>query len=72
MAVSRGLYRLTNLPELSDSDLVSVATRIPRAVICLVSALACHEITTEIPHEVSISLPRTVKRPRLDCPPLCV
>ncbi|MGE0133444.1 MAG: type IV toxin-antitoxin system AbiEi family antitoxin domain-containing protein [Blastocatellales bacterium] len=70
--VSRGLYRLADLPELSDPDLVSVATRIPQAVVCLVSALAFHEITTEIPHEVSIALPRTVKRPRLDYPPLRV
>jgi predicted transcriptional regulator of viral defense system len=41
-------------------------------VIRLVSALAFHEISTEIPHEVSIALPRTVKRPRLDYPPLRV
>jgi predicted transcriptional regulator of viral defense system len=70
VTVSRGLYRLADLPELSDPDLVSVAARIPQAVICLISALAIHEITTEIPHEVSIALPRTVKRPRLDHPPL--
>jgi len=60
------------LPELSDPDLVSVATRVPQAVICLISALAFHEITTEIPHEISIALPRTVKRPRLGHPPLRV
>ncbi len=72
VTVSRGLYRLADLPELSDPDLVSVATRIPQAVICLISALAFHEITTEIPHEVSIALPRTVNRPRLDYPPLRV
>jgi len=72
VAISRGLYRLADLPELSDPDLVSVATRVPQAVICLISALAFHEITTEIPHEVSIALPRTVKRPRLDHPPLRV
>jgi len=72
VTVSRGLYRLADLPELSDPDLVSVATRIPQAVVCLISALAFHEITTEIPHEVSIALPRTVKRPRLDYPPLRV
>ena len=72
VTVSRGLYRLADLPELSDPDLVSVAARIPQAVICLISALAFHEITTEIPHEVSIALPRAVKRPRLDHPPLRV
>jgi predicted transcriptional regulator of viral defense system len=72
VTVSRGLYRLADLPELSDPDLISVARRIPRAVICLVSALAFHEITTEIPHEVAIALPRTMKKPRLDYPPLRV
>jgi predicted transcriptional regulator of viral defense system len=72
VTVSRGLYRLADLPELSDPDLVSVATRIPQAAVCLISALAFHEITTEIPHDVSIALPRTVKRPRLDYPPLRV
>src|SRR5262245_43752213 len=72
VTVSRGLYRLADLPELSNPDLVSVAARIPQAVICLISALAFHEITTEIPHEISIALPRTVKKPRLDYPPLRV
>ena len=72
VAVSRGLYRLADLPEFSEPDMIPVATRIPQAVICLISALALHEITTEIPHEVSIALPRTVKRPRLDYPPLRV
>ncbi len=72
MTVSRGLYRLADLPDLSEPDLIPVATRIPQAVICLVSALAFHEITTEIPHEVFIALPRQVKRPRLDYPPLRV
>src|SRR6266536_3192016 len=51
VTVSRGLYRLADLPELSDPDLVSVAARIPQAVICLISALAFHEITTEIPQQ---------------------
>src|SRR5215470_15346204 len=68
VAISRGLYRLADLPELSDPDLVSVATRVPQAVICLISVLFNDKTTTEIPHEVSIAVPRTVKRPRLDHP----
>lgn len=72
VTVSKGLYRLAELPELAEPDLIPVATRITQAVICLISALAFHEITTEIPHEVFIALPRTVKRPRLDYPPLRV
>ena len=70
--VSRGVYRLADLPPLAEPDLVTVATRFPKAVIALVSALHFHGLTTEIPHEVSIALPRGTVQPRLDWPPLRV
>jgi len=70
--LSRGLYRLADLPPLADPDLVTVATRIPEAVIAVVSALHVHGLTTEIPHEVSIALPGGTARPRVDWPPLRV
>ena len=68
--ISRGVYRLADLPPLSDPDLVSVATRIPAGVICLISALAFHRLTREIPHYVYLALPRGDRPPRLDHPPL--
>lgn len=67
--VSRGLYRLAALPELSNPDLAAVASRVPLAVICLISALAFHELTTQIPHQVDVAVPRGTKQPRLDFPP---
>jgi predicted transcriptional regulator of viral defense system len=70
--LSRGLYRLAGLPALSNPDLVTVALKIPTGVICLISALAYHEITTQIPHEVHIALPRGTEPPRLKHPPLRV
>lgn len=70
--VSRGVYRLSLLPGLAHPDIVAVALRVPRAVVCLISALAYHEATTEVPHEVQIALPRGTKTPRLDHPPLRV
>ena len=70
--LSRGLYRLAELPPLSDPDLVTVALKVPQAVICLVSALAFHELTTQIPHAVDVALPSGAERPRLDYPPLRV
>ena len=45
---------------------------VPKAVIALLSALYFHRITTEIPHDVSIALPRGTARPRLAWPPLSV
>lgn len=67
-----GLYRLADLPPLSSPDLVVVALRVPDSVICMVSALAFHDLTTEIPHAVDVALQKGSRRPRLDHPPLRV
>jgi len=68
--LSRGLYRLAELPPLSNPDLVTVALKVPQAVVCLISALAFHELTTQIPHVVDVALRTRAERPRLDYPPL--
>jgi predicted transcriptional regulator of viral defense system len=68
--LARGLYRLTDLPPLSNPDLVIVARKLPQAAICLVSALAFHELTTQVPHAVDVALPNRAERPALDYPPL--
>jgi len=70
--VTRGVFRLSSLPLLSNPDLVTVVLRVPKAVVCLVSALAHHGVTTQIPHEVQIALPRGTKKPKLDYPPIQV
>lgn len=57
---------------MSNVDIATVAARIPRAVVCLVSALAFHDITTQIPHAVSIALEKGAEQPRLEYPPLVV
>lgn len=72
VALSRGLYRLTELPPLANPDLVTVARKIPQAIVCLVSALAFHGMTTQVPHAVDIALPPRVERPALAYPPLRV
>lgn len=68
--LNRGLYRLTDLPPLGNPDLVTVALKVPSGIICLISALAYHEITTQIPHEVYIALERGAEPPRLGHPPI--
>lgn len=70
--ISRGLYRLTDMPPASDPDLMIVAHRLPRAVVCLGSALAFHDITTEIPRAVSIAVHRDTRIPKLESPPIQV
>jgi len=68
--VSRGVYRLAELPPISNPDLVTVSLRFPKAVICLISALAYHDITTQIPHNVSVAVPRGSRLPSLEYPPI--
>ena len=68
--LDRGLYRLADLPPLSDPDLVPVARKIPKGVICLISALHFHNITTQIPPAVSIAVKRGTEPPRLNFPPI--
>ena len=70
LALNRGLYRLADLPPLGNPDLATIAVCLPSAVICLVSALSFHGITTQIPHQVDIALPRGTKSPKLTFPPL--
>lgn len=70
--LSRGLYRLADLPPLANPDLVIVANRIPQAVVCLVSALAFHDLTTQVPHAIDVALPSGSALPGLDYPLLRV
>jgi predicted transcriptional regulator of viral defense system len=70
--LERGVYALADAVEAADPDLIVVAVRIPKGVLCLLSALAFHEITTQLPHEVHVALPRGTKTPRLKRPPLRV
>jgi len=59
-------------PPLTHPDWVAVASRIPRAVICLISALAHHELTTQVPHNVEIALPSHAQVPRVQGIPVRV
>ena len=68
--LGRGLYRLAEEPPLANPDLVSVALKVPQGVICLVSALSFHELTSQIPHEVYVALQRGAAAPRIQHPPV--
>jgi predicted transcriptional regulator of viral defense system len=68
--LSRGVYRKADAAETGHLDLLAVAHRAPRAVVCLLSALALHELTDEIPTAVQIAVPRGTHRPHIDYPPV--
>lgn len=61
--IGRGLYRKA-AAELADLDLLEVAERAPRATICLLSALARHDLTDAIPSRYDIALARGAWHPR--------
>ena len=68
--ISRGLFRLAELPPFGNPDLVTVALKIRNGVICLISALAFHELTTQVPHEVYVAVKQGSEPPRLPYPPV--
>ena len=68
--LERGLYRLADIAPLSNPDLVPVALKIPKGVVCLISALSFHKLTTQLPHEVYVALPKNAEPPRLSHPPV--
>lgn len=65
--VSRGIYRIVELPPILNPDLVTVPLRVLESVICLMSALAFHKITTQIPHKVYIAISRRLRVPSPPC-----
>ena len=67
--ISRGTYRLPGRPQ-ENPDMVNVASRVPKGVVCLISALAYHGITTQVPREVYLAAARGTEMPRLDYPPI--
>lgn len=67
--VTRGVYRLGSLDPLAHPDLVTVAARVQQGVVCLLSALSFHELTTQVPHTIDVALERGTTKPRLDYPP---
>lgn len=71
--LSRGLYRPADFPPLGSPDLVIVAKRIPEGVICLISALYFHGLTTQVPHAVYLAVKAGARRPkRIEHPPVQV
>ena len=68
--VTRGLYSLPDGPITEHHSLIEVCRRVPKAVVCLLSALQFHEIGTQLPFEVWIALPEATQTPTLDSPAL--
>src|SRR3972149_1472870 len=62
--VGRGLYRLAEADVTENVSLAEVAKAVPGGVICLLTALAFHELTTQLPHKVWIAVDRKARKPK--------
>jgi predicted transcriptional regulator of viral defense system len=70
LQLSRGLYQLPDASPDVNHALAEAAKRVPRGVVCLVSALAFHELTDTIPSRVWMAISPKDRRPRTTHPPL--
>src|SRR5262245_15410777 len=66
--VDRGVYRLPDAPVTELHSLAEIAKRVPHSVVCLLSALQAHELTTEAPHAVWILIDRKARVPKIESP----
>ena len=63
--VARGLYRFAGAEPTEHYSLAAVCTRVPSAIVCLLSALSVHGLGTQLPREVWIAIPHKSRTPRL-------
>ena len=70
--VARGLYGLPGAAISEHRSLAEVSARVPKGVVCLLSALRVHEIGTQAPFEVWLAIPQHMVTPRLDQPAIHV
>lgn len=66
----RGLYRLSDIQLSGDPDLIQIAKLVPRGIICLMSSLSFHQLTTHIPRAIWVAIRQDMKKPKLTHPPI--
>lgn len=68
--IGRGLYAHPNRAASEHASLAEVSSQYPQAIICLLSALRIHDVTTQAPFEVWLAIPNKARAPKMDYPPL--
>jgi predicted transcriptional regulator of viral defense system len=70
--VSRGTYRLAGAPREDGMNLAEALARIPRGLVCLLSAAQVHNLGDELSRQVWVAIPNSDHTPKLDWPPVKV
>ena len=68
--VARGLYARPDRAVSEHGTLAEVARKQPQVIVCLLSALRVHELTTQSPFEVWLAIPNKARAPKMEYPPL--
>jgi predicted transcriptional regulator of viral defense system len=68
--LARGLYQLPDASLDAHHSLAEAAKLVPKGIICLVSALAYHDLTDKLPPQIWMAIGPKDWRPRIDHPPL--
>jgi predicted transcriptional regulator of viral defense system len=68
--IGRGLYTLAGVPLDENQSLRETGKRYPNSVVCLLSALRFHGLTTQAPFQVWLGIPNKAKTPRIIYPPI--
>jgi len=70
LKLGRGMYTLPDRAASEHESFAEVATRSESGVLCLLSALRFHDLTTQQSSEIWLAIPHKARAPRLDYPPL--
>lgn len=62
--VGRGLYVLTGASPSENQTIAEVCKRVPAGIVCLLSALQFHRLTTQSPHEIWLAINHKSRRPK--------
>jgi len=68
--LSRGLYTLPDSEPSENRTIAEAGKRVPQGVVCLLSALRFHDLTTQAPFEVWLAIDEKARPPKIDYPPL--
>jgi predicted transcriptional regulator of viral defense system len=69
---ARGVYAMPDHATTRHTDLAAIAARSPKVIVCLVSALEYHGLTTQVPHAVWIMIQKSAHRPTITSPAIRV
>ncbi|MHC5055765.1 MAG: type IV toxin-antitoxin system AbiEi family antitoxin domain-containing protein [Planctomycetota bacterium] len=68
LRTGRGLYVLADADVTAEHSLAEASKRVPKGTVCLLSALAFHDLTTVSPHEVWMAIPAKARQPKVSRP----